>query len=579
MSSNLSIRSIKPIEWMLAVLIVLAPLYYHYNLGGSGFRIPSNITVWAAASVIIFYSLYKLASAQTIILPRYSLLLLAFPVLAIYGAMMAGIIIPAQWFFRLLFIIGGTFFFFALFQFKLSQSRVDRLFLLIVIAAFLHACVGLAQIILVERLPSWLPFNKSGMPTGIFQQINNQGSFQVTGLLLSFWLLTRPVLNQKRSAKLIFILIFISVSSFIVAYSGSRIAVLGFILAVPLLLLSRWKFVLNHKLRWLIVISLLLASVISASKYEDGRGLNSVAEKTAAMNAGFSGSARLGMYSIAFDEIKKSPWFGYGIGSFVGQWQSAKPEFYRNNPDAFLPNSRVTHPHNEIIFWLVEGGVVVTSGLALLLLAVIFNLALLPRSRRYAYAALILPIALHTQVELPFYISSIHWFTFLFILFVSFNSFTRQRTLSLSLAARATIKFITVISALVTFTFLVHTMLASFEIKSFIKNKSKQHEFNIAVENPYFKQLMMEQMMNRMLYRSIQSGQKQNVKDIAVWMDTQLVNNPHFMYFQSLTKAYTYLGDQDKACQYIKDGNAIYPQNAFLSKVPRRCYNNQDISN
>ncbi|MDT8371359.1 MAG: hypothetical protein RQ783_05105 [Gammaproteobacteria bacterium] len=57
-------------------------------------------------------------------------------------------------------------------------------------------------------------------------------------------------------------------------------------------------------------------------------------------------------------------------------------------------------------------GAIAGIGLAAFAFGVIITLIKLPHSRRYAYGAMLLPIALHTQVELPFYISSLHWFVF-----------------------------------------------------------------------------------------------------------------------------------------------------------------------
>jgi O-antigen polymerase len=41
---------------MLAVLFLVAPFYYHPNIGGEGLRIPNNITVWMMATTDVCYS-------------------------------------------------------------------------------------------------------------------------------------------------------------------------------------------------------------------------------------------------------------------------------------------------------------------------------------------------------------------------------------------------------------------------------------------------------------------------------------------------------------------------------------------
>lgn len=396
------LRAVKPIEWMLALLLLLAPLYFHPNIGGTGLRIPHNIIIWLAASFIGCYSLFKLSLSKYIFLPRYFIYILSFPILAWCSGMFAGIEIAEQWFFRLLFIWGGVLFLFGLFQHDLKQAQLDRLLFILLFSGLFHALVGLVQIILVKDIPAWLPFNASGIPTGLFQQINNQASFQVTIIMIGLWLLTRPFIRHGHHWRFISLVIIISISAFIVGYSGSRVGALGFILALPLLLLSRWQFVKADRKRWFLVFTMLIIAISTANIIENKRGLSTVLEKTTAINAGFSSTARLGIYDISLGLIKEKTLFGHGIGSFVRVWQYGKPAFYQQHPEAVLPSQRVSHPHNETLFWLVEGGLVAGVGLLLFVVGVILSLLKLPPGRRYAYAALLIPIAVHTQVELPF---------------------------------------------------------------------------------------------------------------------------------------------------------------------------------
>ena len=315
---------------------------------------------------------------------------------------------------------------------------------MVVISSLFHALAGLSQIIWLKHLPSWLPVNLNGVPTGLFQQINNQASFQVTGIIITLWLVSRPFITQGPRWRFIVLILALACSAFVVGYSGSRVGILGFLLALPLLLISRWQFVKKDRKSWLLIAAVLLISISSANIIETNRGLTGALEKAAAMNAGFSGSARLGIYKIAWDTIKEKPIFGHGIGSFVRVWQLGKPAFYAQHPDAKLPEQRVAHPHNEFIFWMVEGGLVATAGLVCTMMAILLSLKELPPSRRYAYAAMLIPIALHTQVELPFYISSLHWFVFLILLFVLMQPNSRRYNLVLTHSARNLIKIVAI---------------------------------------------------------------------------------------------------------------------------------------
>lgn len=571
MSSN-PFNKFHPIEWLLAVLFIISPLYFHLNVGGTGFRIPNNIVIWFMASVIGFYSLYRLPSKKNIVLPRHYILILAFPVLAFFSGIFSGVEIASQWTFRNLYIWGGVLFFFSLFQYNLKQGRIDRLLFMIVIAGLLQALVGLSQVVLLKNVPAWLPINPSGIPTGLFQQINNQASFQVTCIVIALWLASRPFIVKNSRWRFIVLLIALAGACFVVSYSGSRVGALGFLLAVPLVIISRWKFINKGRKSWGLIVTVMVLAISSASIIETNRGLTSALEKATAMNAGFSGSTRLDMYKIAYDVIKEKPIFGHGIGSFVRVWQLAKPAFYAEYPDAVLPNQLVTHPHNEIIFWLVEGGIISVFGLFCLIITSCLALKKLPASRRYAYAAMLIPIALHTQVELPFYISSTHWFVFLLLLFVLMQPTRRCYSIKLSISAKKLIQIVAIISMVLATVFFAHTMVASLEFKRFILDKvQRETPFPIAMKNPYFKPLATHFVMTSLLHASLHYGLKDNVRLFAEWGQQELKRTPDILFFKLTAEAYFYLKEPANACSVLIDAKGVFPNDSAINKLANKC--------
>jgi len=568
-----SLQTLRPIEWLLAILLLLAPFYFHPNIGGTGLRIPSNITIWLVASLIGFYSLYKLVLSSIIVLPRYYLLILLFPLLAFFSGIISGVEIASQWVFRILFIAGGTLFFFGLFQHKLKQGRLDLILFLIVISAFLHALAGIVQIIFIKDLPSWLPLNINGVPTGFFQQINNQASYQVTAIVSALWLASRPFINRGPNWRFIFLLIALFCSAFVVSYSGSRVGALGFLLAVPLLLISRWQWVKSDVKRWGLILTVLIVSITSASIIENERGLTSALDKATAMNSGFSGSSRLGIYSIAVGVIKEKPLLGHGIGSFVRVWQLGKPAFYAEHPDATLPSQRVAHPHNEIIFWLVEGGLISAIGMLSVLIAVILTLKRLPPSRRYAYLALLIPITLHTQVELPFYISANHWFVFLLLLFIISQTSLKRYQIKLSDPAIKLLKVLALIGAISSTSFLVHSLIANLEFKRYLMKQVPDNEepFPYAMQNPYFNKLATHTVMISLLHSSVKYGLDDNVRLFADWAEQEVKYNPHILFYNLSIKARLHLQQHQQACVLTKEGYSIYPDDDFLNQARDKC--------
>jgi O-antigen polymerase len=563
-------------EWLLITLLVASPLYFHANIGGTGFRIPNNIVVWLSAAAFVCWSLFKLANSKSFYVPRNYLALLAFPIIAWLSSFFAGVEIGNQWLLRLLFIWGGVLFLFSLFQLNMKQGQWDRLLFFILFAGLFHGLAGLSQIILVTDLPSWLPTNPAGNPTGFFQQINNQASFQVSVIAIAMWLNTRPLLLKGAPILFYFSLVVIFLSGFIVAYSGSRIGALGFIIAAPLMLISRWQSIKRHGKRWLLIIAVLITSIGSATLYEQDKGLMSVAEKTAALNAGYSASARLGIYTIAWELIKEKPLFGHGMGSFVRVWQYEKPEFYEKHPNAKLPNQRVSHPHNELMFWLVEAGILSGIGLFILFISTVIAILRLPHCRRYAYLALLVPISLHTQVELPFYISSLHWFLFLILLALTLSHKLKAIPLKMSVAARKSIKIVAIIVMIFSSIFLMHSFKSSLELKKYTQEKYGTTEsMKAALVNPYFKTIATNLVMLSMYKTSVIYDIEKNINLFSDWAEQTIPYDPDPIFFELVVKANLHIKNNEKACKFNHIAISMYPDNLQFQRIKNSCMNLQ----
>ncbi len=574
-------RQKKPCRWQpiesLLVLLFAVNLYFHANKGGTGFNIPGNILIWFVALVIIVYGLWRLPKQQNIYWPKYAGWLLVFPILSLYGGFLSGIENAGEWLFRILFIWGGVLFFFILFQFPLSQARIDRLLLILVFVGLLHGIAGSLQVFFGVNMPIALPVNPYHVPTGIFQQINVQASFQATILMIVLWLFTRPIIRLGTFRLRLFLYAALVVSTFVVVCAGSRVAFLGLLLALPLMLLSRWRWIWQDKKHSLTVMVLIAGVIAGSNMLEQNHRVANVAAKIDAINAGYSGSVRLGIYSIALDLVKQAPWLGHGIGSFVRVWQLAKPGFYERHPDASLPVTRLGHPHNELIYWLVEGGMVMAFSLIILGVAIGWAIWRLPVSRRYAYMALLIPIALHTQVELPFYISSLHWFLWLFLLFMAVKPTVIEAKVKFSPVSTSLLQIIALFIMVTGSAFLIHTLAASFEIKHYLHRRVSTHEpFARAFNNPYFREMVTQHRMRALLFESMDRGVRENVRLYAEWGQKTLKDNPHIVIYKTTAQAYDYLKEHDKLCAIVKEGHAVYPMDKLLGKMHKQCYDTME---
>lgn len=556
-----------PAEIMLAVLFLLAPLYYHPNLGGAGLRIPNNSTIWLVALVFIAFSLNKVIKADSFQLPRYFGYLAAFPLLVIISGFLAGVEQPLSWLFRVLFILGGFAFLFSLFQHNLKAARWDRLLLIIALSGLIHAGVGLLQIWLKQDMPYLLPKSPEGIPSGLFQQINNQASYLVTCITLVFYLAARPLLHNRLMSLQLLLVVMVLAGSFILGISGSRIGLLALAIALPIVLLARKKQLLKNK-RFSV---LLLVAVISGFMLGAAQSGGRVLDKSVAVQEGYSGSARLGIYNISVDLLAEEPWFGHGIGSFPRVFQYAKPDFYNKQPDAKLPKEMVTHPHNELLQWMVEGGVTALLGILVGAIGVMLAVIKSGVSRGWSFFALLLPLSLHAQVELPFYMSATHWLTFMALIAVPFKLFSSERYNRMTVYAKKLSAISLLVISIIMLVALAHTMRSNWDFVSFYKGQQNVNPLPAAKKNPFLSEQAQWIDMSAMMYSSMQYGLRDNVKYYVQWGETLLKTNPDIDLYAKLLDAYDYLSNELAYCKTAREGILIYPQSEKMQKGIKYC--------
>jgi O-antigen polymerase len=559
---------------MQAVLFLVAPFYYHPNIGGEGLRIPNNITVWMMATIIIGYSLHLVLKRPTFVIPKYFAYIAAFPILITLSGFVTGVEQPLTWLFRLLFIWGGLAFFFSMFQHGLKQGRLDRILFIIVVSALLQGLVGVAQIWLQSDMPFWLPKSPNGVPSGLFQQINNQATYQVTAIMIVAYLITRPFISFAQPWLKAALILAVLCASFLVTVSGSRIGALTLFLGLLIIIPSQWqRFKQRKKIALMAVVALVIG--ISGGSVV---GNSHMIDKTTAMQSGYSGESRIGIYTIALDLINQEPVFGHGIGSFGRVFQYARPDFYAKHPDAVLPNQFVSHPHNEVFFWLVEGGLIAGVGLLAVLLGVILALKKLGWQRGGAYAAILLPIGLHTQVELPFYISLNIWLLFLILIFCVLGKDIKNNKLNITESAKNLLKISAIAMIVISNIFLVHTAMANMEFINLyeeIENPDAQF-LHKALENPYLNATAVNIDMDTVLYTGIVQKNARAIRLYIDWAEKSLIEKPHIATYLRLIDAYKNLKEKSNVCRTATNAQAIYFNHPIIVDLKRECESSSD---
>lgn len=540
-----------------ALLFIIAPLYSQANLGGTGLDLTFNISIWIAALWLILAMFFNMQSQ--LVIPKYFILFCVFPLYLIVINTTWDTTITDAFIFRLLFIVAGLLFFLALFQCDFSEKDIDRLLSILVIAIGLQACISIAQIIWPESNVSlWFHSREDGVPRGIFQQVNVNVSLMATGVLISLYLMSRGWFDNASLYTKPVILFSYTTSLYIIFASGSRVGLLALILAIPLMIFARFDAFSRKKRLSLSLIALLLLSFGLGHV-----GLEKTLDKTAQLNQEVYANARVAMYTIGAELVAKEP-MGYGIGSFLRAWNPQAADFVDRNPETKLPTS-ITHPHNEFLLWMIEGGILAVFALMLVVAAIMAGLWHCGLKKGSAYAALLIPISLHTQVELPFYISALHWLVWLFLVYLVMRHQQKTMTFNLSVAANKTMQITAVLLVILGTVFLVNTAKAEQDLFNFARGiKTETPPLSIALNNMYTRNYAEKMARRSNLYAYIEQKNTPEVKKFVVWAESYIKQSPELKMYEDLISASVYLNPEGKGCDRIKEALSMYAHNKPL---------------
>ncbi|GLP99478.1 ligase [Methylophaga thalassica] len=553
------------LECLLFLLFVVSPFYITSSIGGTGFDLPFNISVWFAATLVIGFMLWHIASSDTITLPKNYLYLLMLPAGILLSAVIAGVVEPVTWLFRILYILAGVIFLFGLFQYK--SLSVERVLFFIVLSGLLVSIYGVVQIHHWQNyIGGFLLSSKNLLPTTIFQQVNVTASYLATSILIATYLLFTSSINTKKAFQSL-LYITILIGSYVLVTSGSRTGLLSLGVGLIFLLLGLLKSVTKQKAKLSTLIVILLVS-----SWAGQAGLNRTADKAYTLVKAENSEARVVIYGAALDSIQSSPIFGHGIGSYKSEWLAHSPSWYEDYQNVSMPYT-LGHPHNELLMWAVEGGALAVIGILVALTSTVWLIVRFYGMISLTYFSLLLPISLHNMVELPFYISSLHWFVWLFLIYLALKNIVIDNNNLLSQMARLSLRGITIVFSLVSFLFILQTAIAQKDITDYVYGRSTDKPLQQALINPYF-QADARAMANRsVLYHAIENGDKQKIMQLLEQFQHELDTNPDLKLFEDVINGYEAIKDKEQSCFVAEHALMIYPWNGGLKQYLASCAN------
>ncbi len=545
------------IVWiMLGLYALLGMHFFMHNQGGYGLYLPFNMVGWAFISVLISIGIWHLTLVKQLTFSRTQLWFLAGVAILLVPFLNPQVEWNAQAQPRFLAIAAGLLLFFALSQFRFTEQQRLGLLYLLLGAVVIEAVYGLVQFFILKD-GNWFGYNvKTNRPYGIFQKDSVFSSFLAAGLAMTFYLQrwdSKVLTSRWRQALLSLILV---ATPLLLIQVQSRAGIYGAILATACMLPVLWSY--NRRIFWWSVALLVISFSVGLVFYTSAR-----AEGSYELTSGY----RKLYWSHLLSMLPQSPWLGHGYGSFEYTFLH---DFYAPEhitPDMRLMEENLDHPHNEVLFWLHEGGIVAVIGLLVFATGYIRSLFKCAGwAKRISLLALVLPLLFHAMVEYPFYHSVAHFFLFIVFLWLADAESGLQKVYACSYWFLA--RVVAILIPLIVVPFMLTGLQAAYVLTKYDRMKDKNPQMLEQIVNPLPLMMMYEfQMRSVQLTFSAAMHDKAGLESYIDWAKEFLHNTPRAVVYSRLVYSLQLLGDKEQAQFWLDEGKRVFPRAEFLQKM------------
>lgn len=543
-----------------ALYWLLGMHFFMHNPGGAGLYLPFNAWGWIFASLVIGLGLWQVTLQQRLVFSSLQgwlwlgALLLLLP-MAYPGFELKDYAIP-----RLLGLFAGLLFLFCLYQWQLVRASRERLLYLLLGAVAIEALLGLVQYYLL--IPgNWLGYDtRANRPYGIFQQPNVMATFMATGLALAAWLELRgnanPWLKGLRYGVILG-------ASLLLVVLQSRVGQLGGLLGLLLLVPQLHRQGLLVRILCLVLLGVIVGL---ASQYW-------VAGTNRGMNEYISGGARSDIWPFTVHLLIQHWLVGVGYGGFESTFFHAYTEARQVDPNIGMVIYNLDHPHNEFLYWAVEGGLAPMIGMVLMGGALLWRVLKAGWVKGAALLALVTPILLHTQTEYPLYHAIALWWALLLLVYV----LDAEVEEGLQASGRASwreyvyrpwllLRFVAIIIPLLVVPFMLTAIHTAWVVTKYERGGYKEPTLLLDVVNPMAWLTRVEFDVNSVrLMVGLQANNHAELEAYLEWGQAFVRHTPRANIYANMVIALDALGRKEEARALRREALALYPGDPLLT--------------
>ena len=273
----------------------------------------------------------------------------------------------------------------------------------------------------------------------------------------------------------------------------------------------------------------------------------------------YSKNSRKTTYLLTLELIKENPVIGIGYGKFLNSFREHYAERKSTDPKIqLLGNNNMDHPHNEILFWTVEGGIAPLLGILFIVGSFLNIVWKAKKNIAWSQLILLVPITIHLQLELPFYISTIHWFTFIFLTFIVDAEHGTKYEIGIN--ARSFFRVFSIMFPFIVCTYMLTTLQTMSLITKYERNGYKDPFLLASGLNFHALQKKYETLVMKLNLETGKRTKDENkIKAYIQWAENYVLHSPYLFVYYDLATAYESLGNREKAWEIYGYSKHLYP--------------------
>ena len=521
------------------------------HLGGHGLYLPFNTVGWIFISFVMGLASYQIGKNSKIIISKimvYNVVGIVFMVIPIFYDNSEYSHLASM---RLYGLLLGFVLFVALHQFDFDKVDKTKSLYIVLLAASIQLAIQT-----VSKLFPKGEFFVALSNFNAMAQSNIYATFLCTGVLISFYLILTDKDLSKSPLKKTLAYSMPLLSTIQLIQLQSRTGYLSLFLGTSFILVV-WGFKKNKPYYlWIVTLFIGLFAGLVLDRNERMK-----------KDLKYSLETRLTTYSLTFDMIKENPLSGIGYGSFLSSFRhyyAKKKE--ENSLIETIGNNNMSHPHNEFLFWTVEGGIIPLIGMLIIFFAFIIMIWKAKKNKGWLIAGTTVPILIHTQLELPFYISLVHWFIFIYLLYMIDDQVGDKSEINISFVYP--FRIFSMVIPIAMSVYMITALESGRLITKFEPTGYNNPSLLVSMPNPHAWQKKYETLVMKInLALAKQTNDRYKLKEYIDWSEAYVRHSPYLFIYYDLATAYESLGNSKKAWQVYNLAKYLYPGAHWRDKV------------